>query len=378
MEKTAHGKLIVYKDKIFNFIEIFNPVTGLLIRGDINNKKNNTPTQRSFPELIDIGIMGSCHISNLNICNKAGIDCYQNAINSNKKNIALEDYKLIINQCKNKVFQVALGGAGDPNKHENFKEILQLTRKEGIVPNLTTSGMFLTDDEIFNIKKYCGAVAVSFYSRLKQIECGNFIETNPETISAINRFVNYECITNIHYVISIDTIKEAIFRLKNKSFPEGINAVIFILYKPTGLGTHEKTIDLNNEYLLEFFELIQKNNYPFKIGFDTCFTPAILKECKSVSSESLDFCEAARFSMYIDSELNAYPCSFDCDKQEYRENLKNKTILSVWNSETFHNFKNKQESSCLACEKKKLCLGGCVLDFSVNVCGEKKDAVNRI
>jgi len=34
-----------------------------------------------------------------------------------------------INQCKNKVFQVALGGAGDPNKHEDFEKLLQESRK---------------------------------------------------------------------------------------------------------------------------------------------------------------------------------------------------------------------------------------------------------
>jgi len=321
--------LIIYKDKKFNFTEWFNPKNGFLIRSDVHGMKNHNPVQRSFPELLDIGIMGHCHISHLNICQRAGVDCYQKALEKSKENMSLQDYELIINQCKNKVFQVALGGAGDPNKHEDFEKILQLTREVGIVPNLTTSGIFLTVKEIEIIRKYCGAIAISFYSRLEKDNNGNYTETNSDTLSAIQRLVDSKCVVNIHYVISTDTIDEAITRLNLKLFPKGINAVIFVLYKPVGFGKQEKMLDLNNKTFKRFLHLIQEEKFEFKIGFDTCCTPAILKECNLISEKSLDFCEAARFSMYIDSELNAYPCSFDCDNQTYKVNLKNKTIEQV-------------------------------------------------
>lgn len=358
--------MIVYKDEKFNFIELFNPKNGFLVRGDSLDTKSN-PTQRSFPELIDIGIMGTCHISHLNICKNAGIDCYQKASNSKKPNMSLQDYARIIDECKKKVFQVALGGAGDPNKHEDFENILKITREANIVPNLTTSGIYLTNQEIQCMKKYCGAVAVSFYSRLSNDKK----ESNLDTINAIKRMVEEKCIVNIHFVISSETINEAIIRLEQNLFPKGTNAVIFILYKPSGFGNPEKTLDLNNKSFKKFLHLVQKNKFEFKIGFDTCCTPAILKECSLISEDSLDFCEAARFSMYIDSELNAYPCSFDCDKQAYKENLKGKTLEEVWYSKTFQKFRDKQEGSCITCKNKALCLGGCALNFNLNVCGEK-------
>ena len=71
--------MIIYKDKKYNFIEYFNPNNGFLIRGDVLNKNGGNPLQRSYPELLDIGIMGQCHIAKLDICKKAGIDCYQKA-----------------------------------------------------------------------------------------------------------------------------------------------------------------------------------------------------------------------------------------------------------------------------------------------------------
>ena len=158
-------KMIYYEDKKYHFFELFNEKNGTLIRSNVFGTDLEA-TMRSFPELIDIGIMGSCEAAKYGICKVAGVDCYQNAINSSRKNMSLDDYICILEQSRDKVFQIALGGAGDPNKHENFKEILAVTRAYNIVPNLTTSGYNITDDEIYSIKKYCGAVAVSFYSRL--------------------------------------------------------------------------------------------------------------------------------------------------------------------------------------------------------------------
>lgn len=89
--------------------------------------------------------------------------------------------------------KIALGGAGDPNKHPQFKEILNICRRYRIVPNLTTSGFLIADNEIELIKKYCGAVAVSWYSRLI-----NGKESNLNTMQAIENLVNGGCITNIY------------------------------------------------------------------------------------------------------------------------------------------------------------------------------------
>jgi hypothetical protein len=78
----------------------------------------------------------------------------------------LEDYKNIITDTKDYIFQVALGGRGDPDMHENFEEILRYTRENNVVPNFTTSGLGMTPEKAQICKKYCSAVAISMYSRL--------------------------------------------------------------------------------------------------------------------------------------------------------------------------------------------------------------------
>lgn len=48
--------------------------------------------------------------------------------------------------------------------------------------------------------------------------------------------------TNIHYVLNKSTVHEAVERLKAHGFPEGINAIVFLLHKPVGLGKKENII----------------------------------------------------------------------------------------------------------------------------------------
>lgn len=365
--------MIVYKDKRFKFIEWFNEDTGVLVRSDVLYPKLESvvePYMRSYPELLDIGIMGHCHIADKMICYQAGVDCYQNAINIEKPNMSLSNYKKILKQSVGRVFQIALGGAGDPNKHDNFEEILYLTRTFGIVPNMTTSGIFLTGQEIKLINQYCGAVAVSFYSRLKFIN-ERCTETNYNTIESIQRLLLAGCIVNIHFVLSTETIGDAIYRLKYNLFPKGIYALIFILYKPVGLGIDSKVLSFNDPQFQEFLSLIQSGAFPFKIGFDTCHTPALIKACRSISINSIDACEASRFSMYIDSNLLAYPCSFDCIKKEFCVDISINSIEQAWWSTQFDSFREKQENQCRECSEKKLCLGGCALNINLNICGDK-------
>ena len=112
-----------------------------------------------------------------------------------------ENFCNIVNESSGKVFQIALGGAGDPNKHEDFERILDYSLSHHIVPNYTTSGYNLTEKEVLATKKYCGAVAVSFYSRYIGGK-----ESNEATIREINQFVDRGCKTNIHYVVSTQSI----------------------------------------------------------------------------------------------------------------------------------------------------------------------------
>lgn len=151
----------------------------------------------------------------------------------------------------------------DPDQHEHFAEILRICENAGIVPNFTTSGLGMTEDIAALCNRYCGAVAVSWYR-------------SQYTLDAIRMLVDNGVKTNVHYVLSRDSIAEAIRLLKENGFPKGINAVIFLLHKPIGLGTAEQVITIDNEEFEEFLECIDVGTFPFKIGFDSCSVPALI------------------------------------------------------------------------------------------------------
>lgn len=123
----------------------------------------------SYPHLIDVGIMGHCIHGKTGLCAKAGIGCYQSGMHRKDSNMTIEDFKTIAEQSKGRCNQFALGGAGDPDQHEHFEEILKICRDNNIVPNFTTSGYGMTPEIAKICKNYCGAVATSQYSRLKKV-----------------------------------------------------------------------------------------------------------------------------------------------------------------------------------------------------------------
>lgn len=380
-----------------DFISCFNEKTGRYIRTGIletdeNGRRRDTgidPFMASFPELLDVGIMGHCKHGETGLCVKAGIGCYQDGLHSNKDNMSYKDFENIVDQCKGKTFQIALGGCGDPDQHEQFEDILRSCKAAGIVPNFTTSGYGMTEDIAKLCKRYCGAVAVSWYR-------------SEYTLRAIDMLVTAGVKTNIHYVLSKSSIHEAIYRLKKSSkysvnasednrndkhnidnryygdtdeeyssFPNNINAIIFLLYKPVGLGTKEEMITANNKEFQELIEYIDEHSFPFKIGFDSCTVPALLG-MSNVDYDSMDTCEGGRWSAYISADMKMMPCSFDNQYGKWAVDLRKNTIKEVWDSEVFENFRNYFVKSCPECEKHTACLGGCPIVPEIVLCSYKQ------
>ena len=352
-----------------DYVSAFNEKTGRYVR--IGKDKDGKACYADafmgvFPELLDVGIMGHCKHGKSGLCLKAGVQCYQSGSEIYKPNMRLEDFRSIARQCSGRTYQFALGGRGDPDQHEYFEEILKICRENDIVPNFTTSGLGMTDKTARLCKEYCGAVAVSWYR-------------SEYTLKAVDMLLRAGVKTNIHYVISRSTIKEALLRLKDQStelcsgFPEGINAVIFLLHKPRGLGTKNEMITIDNEDFSAFLQCIDKENFPYKIGFDSCSVPALLSLAGTLP-EFLDTCEAARWSAYISAEMKMLPCSFCRDDEGYTVDLRKNTIEQAWHSGEFDRLRKKLRSACPDCPnagRRSYCKGGCPLMPEIVICRER-------
>ena len=346
----------IRKDK--DFISIFDEATGQYVRSGVFKDGAETkqdPFMASFPELLDVGIMGHCVHGKSGLCVKAGVECYQDGLHASAPNMALEDFEEIVRQCRGNTYQIALGGCGDPDQHEHFSEILKLCREAGIVPNFTTSGLGLTPELAQLCREYCGAVAVSWYR-------------SPYTLQAIDCLLQADVKTNIHYVVSRRTIEEAITRLRERSFPDGINAIVFLLHKPVGLGSRQQVLQADDPEVKEFLSLACAGEHGYKIGFDSCSVPGLINRSSSVDMDSVDTCEGARWSAYITADMKMLPCSFDNQRQRWAVDLRSHTIQEAWDSPAFEEFREHFRRSCPKCEHRDACMGGCPICPEIVLC----------
>jgi len=350
------NKINTYVDRENNFVEIFNPQNGFYVRTGVLDEHNIDtgidPFLRNFPSLLDIGVMGHC--KNSKFCN---VGCYQGKLA--KPNMSLDTFKGIIDQCKGKTFEVALGGFGSPNEHEDFVEIVKYAHDNGVIPNYTTSGIELTDEQIEATKSFCGAVAVSEYHM-------------PYTYDAINRFIEAGCKTNIHYVLGNNSIDEAIERLENNDFPKGVNAVIFLLFKNVGCGKASNVLQYNDPRVERFYSAIENNRLSFKVGLDACNMPGVINFSKNINPVSTSPCDGGSFSAYITSDNVMLPCSFDNVTRNYAFDLNGHTIDEAWKSEKFEAFRNYHRNSCPSCPSQNDCRGGCAIVNEINLCNKEE------
>ena len=350
----------IINDTKYHFKSAFDTETGAYVRtGVIDENGRDTgvdPFMASFPHLIDVGVMGHCIHGKTGLCSKAGIGCYQSGMLVEKPNMAVGDFEWIAAQCEGRCNQLAFGGRGDPDQHEHFEELLKISREHHLVPNFTTSGYGMTLELAALCKQYCGAVAVSWYR-------------SEYTLKAIQMLLESGVKTNIHYVLGNNSIDEAIRRLRENDFPQGVNAVIFLLHKPVGQGSTANMLQFDDPRVKDFFAEVDKQ-HPFKVGMDSCNVPGAINYCKSIMLESLDTCEGGRYSCYISSDMVMVPCSFD-QERHYEVSLREMNIEEAWNSAPFEAFRNKMRGACPECEKKSLCMGGCPLMPKIVFCNSK-------
>jgi radical SAM protein with 4Fe4S-binding SPASM domain len=204
-------------------------------------------------------------------------------------------------------------------------------------------------------KKYCGAVAVSWYRA-------------DYTYRAIDKLVKAGCTVNIHFVLGNNSIDEATERLANCDFPSGVNAVIFLLHKPVGQGTQENVLSVHDPRLEKFFREVDRGARHFQLGFDSCTVPGIVNFSSRIVRDTVEPCDAGRFSMYISPDMRAMTCSFDNQQGRWGVDLRTHSIQQAWDHMQFELFRNHSRHSCPDCSGRTNCYGGCPITPEITLC----------
>ena len=97
----------------------------------------------------------------------------------------------------NKPFQIAIGSTGEPTIHPEFCDFLKTVYETGVVPNYTTNGILIAQDNSISeqilvaTSRYAGGVAVSFGNK----------NLRDYARKAIDKLINVTNV-NIHHIIS--------------------------------------------------------------------------------------------------------------------------------------------------------------------------------
>jgi radical SAM protein with 4Fe4S-binding SPASM domain len=345
-------------DARFRYLSSFDPLTGQGVRSHtydaFGHDTGLDPERASYPELLDVGIMGSCMHGLSGLCAASGVQCYQNGATEHEDHLSFEHFKSIVDQSAGRTFQMALGGRGDPNDHPDFLRMITYAQAHGIVPNFTTSGLGLREDHLPTIKAVCGAVAVSWYR-------------SPITTQTIDRLSQAGIKTNIHYVLSNSTLDEAFTVMDQVLNDDRINRLIFLLHKPVGQGHHDQVLSSHDPKVIRFFSLFDDPSRMAKAGFDSCGVPGLINSTSRIDPACIEACEAGRFSAYITPDYRLVPCSFEKDPI-YAVDLHTSTIAQAFDSAPFNRFRHRLDGHCAGCNAWLHCRSGCPIVEDITLC----------
>ena len=300
-----HGdtfKLTWCEDHHYNCF--FNKLTGYNIR--FGKEVDDDPSWCELgPEIADIEVVtGSCPKVNSENCRW----CYKNNTSAAGKAMTFDQFKKVINSFAANLSQVALGITG-VKSNPQLKDMLVWLREQGIIGNLTLTGADLDDELADVLCQYCGACAVSCYDKAKDL-CYNTIKKLHDT--AREKFKRNMSV-NMHIVIadfSMNHVMDVLNDIKNGKVP-GLKSIVMLHAKPVGRA---KNLDcsLSKDNLVNVVKFCLNNNISF--GFDSCnahnVQDILVEMDKSRLCDSIETCESARLSIYVNVDGKITPCSF--------------------------------------------------------------------
>jgi len=324
-----------------NYNFVFNKINGSFSRWGATF--DDDPECAPSPEIADIEIS--------TICNHGCKFCYKsNTCDGTYMN--LHTFKTVFSKLPNTITQVAFG-IGDIDGNPDLYPIMQHCRDNEVVPNITINGSRMITPDYDKLSALCGAVAVSLYD---YDTCRNaIVELGKRGLHQIN----------IHCLLSEETFDKCMnIAYKAHSDPllkRYLNAVVFLWLKPK--GNRNSLHAVSEAHYKELMNVLKSNNVKF--GFDSCSAPKVMALMPE-HAESIEPCESTLFSMYINVDGEAYPCSFSENECGYTGidmlNI-NDFNTDVWNSEQFNRFRssvigNKDKNGCRNCPLFNLEFGG--------------------
>jgi len=311
-------------------------------------------------------------------CNLNCIHCYTNSGVSNidrTKELSTQQIKQLINDASRiGVFIFSIGG-GEPFMRKDIYDILKFGYQKNIEMIPVTNGHFINKNSILNLKNSgVGQIIVSLdgsrsetHNRIRRADSYAIV------IKSIKLLVESDFRVFVNYVVNKINLSEVedVIKLVKKL---GISLFRAIRLTPFGRSQkHKDELSLSVDEYFKFVKLLNilspiYNDKNFRIEKDEAFLglldPTFNLKRMPWLPDKYRGCPAARSFIFIDPCGDVYPCGY-LNLPEFKiGNLKEKSIVEIWEDDNnkilkiFRRMK-KLNNYCESCPNLRSCQGGC-------------------
>tara|TARA_Y100000389_G_C17427078_1_gene500216 strand:+ start:598 stop:1800 length:1203 start_codon:yes stop_codon:yes gene_type:complete len=314
-EKTYKGVYLGESEfilKLHEIDEFFNLEEKDVIRYIIYRYKYN-----KFPLLKTLDNYPPCiQIEPTSVCNLRCIMCYQSDKTfSGKSNgfmgfMKFDLFKKIIDEIEGKIEAVTFASRGEPTLHPDLDKFLDYCKDKFLALKLNTNATLLNEKKIHSLLS----------SDLQQLVL-SIDEKNKENYEKIRVNAKFEVIMK-----NLKMLKE----IREKHYKK---SKLRIRISGVKVNTNQ-SVDGHNEFYKEFADEVILVDYgPWESAYDEP-----VNDIKEPCSELYKM-------MYVWYDGKVNPCDYDYKSQLARENVKNNTIKSIWNSDYYSKLRDLHMSN---------------------------------
>jgi len=302
------------------------------------------------------------HFSFTNRCSAGCEHCYTDSAPNSENEFSLEDLKRHIDTLADfGIFHIALGG-GESLEREDLFDLAQYIRGKGMVPNLTTNGLPVTDE----IAKKCrifGQINVSIDSLIPDPQQPRRAALLAKSIAGLKTLIQHGNKTGINCVINrynFEQIPDILQFAKRNRLAD----VEFLRFKPSGRATalFDK-LHCTPQQHAEFWPLILTcaKKYRQNVKIDCSYVPMLAchaPDKKRMEKFCVKGCDGGNLLASADHKGRVKACSFS---HEFAGTID--TLRDDWQTNgnflKYFNWSDTAPEPCKSCDYLSLCKGGC-------------------
>jgi MoaA/NifB/PqqE/SkfB family radical SAM enzyme len=290
------------------------------------------------------------NIEATNKCNLNCKMCKRRELKIPEDGIKYDKYKKIINKLPKEVQEISFGSYGESFMHPKIYEMIKCAKSKKLKVTITTNGFMFIKQE--NRKKLLDTDMDVLRVSIEEIKKGAN-DAHPfsnKLLIALKELVKEKKISKSNMNFFFNTVVHKgnynqIINIINYAEKIGFDCVELIHLDKKSNDVFEY-LPIKKE--MELYKKIKRMN--FKIKITSLYDRYI--GIRKYAFRNMKYCPFTYDVMHITVDGDVTPCCFGLPRYKI-DNIFNKSLLDIWNSKKFKNFRKNQSKICNGCTLMK-------------------------